>query len=80
MSYGTKLKYMQLHYGIWSLSMRPSKYVKETVTIIEEYDVKYLSKGYRLPKVAENPFSISYCPKLDVPLVLEPDEASCYLS
>ena len=33
---------------------------------------------YRLPKRVENPFTVGYCPKLDVPPVLGPDETSYY--
>ena len=33
-----------------------------------------------MPKRAENPFSIGYCPELDVSPVLGPDETSYYQS
>ena len=54
----------------------PSKYAHEAVRICEEYVAKHLSKDYRLPQRAENPFSICYCPELDVSSVLGPEEAS----
>ena len=34
---GTKIKYMQLHNGIWDWSMSPSKNVQEAVRMGEEY-------------------------------------------
>ena len=52
----------------------PSKYVQEAVRVCKEDDAK--SKGYRLPKRVKNPFSIDYCPKLDVFPVLVPEEAT----
>ena len=75
-----KLKHMQLHRGIWDWMMSPSKYVQEVVRIFEEYVAKCPNKGYRLPKRAENSFTMGYCPKLDVSQVLGPDEASFYQS
>ena len=66
MSLGKRLKCMQLHNDIWAWSMSPSKYVKEAVRICEEYIAKHLSKSYKLPKRAENPFKNGYCPELDV--------------
>ena len=77
---GTKLKCMQLHNGIWALSMSPSKYVQEAVRICEEYVARHLSKGYRLPTRADNAFESDYFPKLDMSPVLGPDEASYYKS
>ena len=35
----------------------------------EEYVAKHLSKGYRLPKRAKNPFAIGCCPELCVPSI-----------
>ena len=55
--------------------MSPSKYVQEAVGICEEYLEKHLSKAYHLPRMAENLFVIDYCLRLDVSLVLRPDEA-----
>ena len=69
-----KLKCMQLHNDIWALSMSPSKYVQKLVRICAEYAAKHLSKGYKLPKRADNPFESGYCPDLDVSLVLGVDE------
>ena len=40
--------------------------------------VKHISKCYRLPKRAENPFDMGYCSEVDVFPVLGPDEASYY--
>ena len=59
--------------------MSPSKYVQEAV-VCEEYVAKYLSKDYKLPRLADNPFQHGYCPELDVSPVLGPNEASCYES
>ena len=70
----TKLKCMQLHNGIWAWSMSLSKYVQEAVRICKECIAKHLSKGYKLPKRAENPFESGDCHKLDVFLVLGPDK------
>ena len=67
---GTKLKYMQLHNNIWAWYMSPSKYVHKAIRICEEYVAKHLSKGYELPKRANNPFKSGYCPDLDVSLLL----------
>ena len=39
-----------------------------------------MSKGYKLPKRADNLFESGYCPELDVYPVLGPHEASCYQS
>ena len=55
--------------------MTPSKYVWEAVRICEEYVAKHLSKGSRLPKRAENPFTMDYHPELYESLVLGPDGA-----
>ena len=77
---GTKLKCMQLCNGFWAWSMSPSKYVQEAVRICKVYITKHLSKGYRLPKRADNPFESGYSPKLDVSPVLGSDEASYYQS
>ena len=62
----------------WHLSM-----LNESIQVcprssknLEEYVAKHLSKGYRLPKRADNPFVMGYCPGLDMALVLGPDEAS----
>ena len=60
--------------------MSQSKYVQEAVRICKVYVVKHLSKHYRLPKRVENPFAIGNCQKLDVSLVLEPDETSYFQS
>ena len=60
--------------------MSPSKYVQEAIRICKEYIAKHLSKGYKLPKRAENLFKSGYCRELDVFLVLGPDEASYYQS
>ena len=76
----TKLEQMQLYNGIWAWSMSPSKYAQEAVRFCKVYFTKHLSKGDRLPKRAENPFSMGLCPELDVFLVLEPEEASYYQS
>ena len=65
---------MHPHNGIWVRLMSPSKYVQESVRICEEYISKLLSKGYHLPRRAENNFAIGLCPELDVSLVLGPDE------
>ena len=77
---GTKLKCMQLHNGIWALSMSPSKYVQKAVRIWKEYVAKHMSEECRLPKRADNPFKSGYFPKLDVSLVFGPEEASYYQS
>ena len=71
---GKKLKHMQLQSGIWVWSICPSKYVQKAVSICEEYVAKHLSKGYKFSRMAENPFKSSYCPELDVSLVLGPDK------
>ena len=73
-----KLKCMQVYNGIWAWSMNPSKYVQEEERICEEYVAKHRSKGYKLPKRADNPFKSGYCNELDVSPVLDPDEASHY--
>ena len=78
--FGTKLKHMQLHNGIWAWSMSPSKYVHKAVRICKECVARQLSKEYRLPKRADNPFGSGYSPKLDMSLVLGPEEASYYQS
>ena len=75
---GIKLKFMQLHNGIWAWSISPSKHVWEAVRICKEYVARHLSKGYRLPKRADNPFKSDYCPELDVSPILGPDEESYY--
>ena len=80
MYFTAKLKCIQLHDGIWAWSMSPSKYVQEAVRICKEYALKHLSEGCKLLKRADNPFECGYCHKLDVSLVLRPDEASCYQS
>ena len=72
----TKLKCMQLQNSIWAWSISPSKYVQEAVSISEEYVENHLSKGYKLPTRAENPFESGYCPALDVSRVFGPDEVS----
>ena len=77
---GTKQKTMQLHNGIWAWSMSPSKCAQEAVRLCKEYIAKHLSKGYKLPKRANNPFESGYCPELDVSLVLKPDDAPYYRS
>ena len=53
---------------------------QEAVRICEEYVAKYLSKGYKLPKRADNLFESGHCPELDESLVLRPDKASYYQS
>ena len=60
--------------------MSPYKDVQEAVRIGKEYLARHLSKGYRLPKRADNLFESGYSPKLDLPLVLGPYEASYFLS
>ena len=75
-----KLKHMQLHNGMWAWSMSPSKCVQEEVSICKEYVAKHLSKGYKLPKKADNPFEKGYSPYSDLSPVLEPDEAYYYQS
>ena len=77
---GTKLKHMELHNNIFAWTMSPSKYVQKAVRICEENIAKHLSKGYNLPKRAENPFESGYCPELDMSPVLRPDEAFYYQS
>ena len=77
---GMKLKCMQLHNGIWAWSMSPSKYVKEAVRICKKYVARHLSKEYRFPRRADNPFEGGCSPKLDVSPVLGPEEASYYQS
>ena len=52
---GIKLKHMQLHNDIWAWSMSPSKYAQEAGRICKEYVATHLSKGYRLPRRANNP-------------------------
>ena len=69
---GTKLKCMQLHNDIWALLMSIYMYVQETVRICEEYVAKHLTKGYKLPRRAVNPFKCGHCLELDVFLVLRP--------
>ena len=73
---GTQLKYMQLQNYIWTQSI-PSKYVQEALRICKEYVAKHLSKDYKLPKRADNPFESVYCSKLDFSLALRPNEGSC---
>ena len=51
-----KLKCMQIHNDICTWSMSPSKYVQEAGRICEQYIAKHLSKGYHVPRKAENPF------------------------
>ena len=80
MYFGMTLKVMQLHNEIWAWSMSLSKYVKEAVRICKEYVARHLSKGYRLPKKADNPFKSSYSPQMDVPPVLGPEELPYYQS
>ena len=70
-----KLKCMNLYNGIWAWSISPPKYVQEAVRICEEHASKHLSKGYKLPRRAENPFETD-----DESPVLGPDEASYYQS
>ena len=65
---GTNLNHMQLDNGIWALSMSPA-------SIHEECVAKYLSNGYKFPR-AEN--KSSYCPELDVSLILGPEDTSYY--
>ena len=67
---GTKLKHMQLHNGIWAWSISPSKYAGKALRICKEYIAKHLSKGYKLPKRADNPLKNSYHPESDVSPVL----------
>ena len=74
--FGTKLKHIQLHNGIWIWPMSPSKHVQEAVRMYEKYVARHLSKSYRLSKRADNPFESCYFPKLDVSLVLGPEEVS----
>ena len=75
MCLGTKLKHMQLHNGIWTWLMSPSKYVQEAVRMCVECVAKNLRNGFRLPKRATN-FTMGCCPSLDMSLVLGPNEAS----
>ena len=56
------------------------KYVDEAVRICSQYVAKNLSKDYRFPKRAENPFSRGYCPELNASPILGPQEASYYQS
>ena len=63
---GMMLKCIQLHNFIWAWSMSPSIYVQEAVIICKEYVAKHLSKGYKMPKRADNPFKSGYFPELDV--------------
>ena len=56
--------------------MSPSTDVQETARICEEYVAKQLSKGYKLPKRADNQFESDYCPELNVSPVMGPDEPS----
>ena len=60
--------------------MNPSKYVEKAVRIGKEYVAKKLTKGYKLPKKADNPCENGYFPKWDVSQILVPDEASYYQS
>ena len=59
--------------------MSPAKYVREAV-ICKEFVAKHLSKSYKLPRRAEDPFKIGYYPELDVSPVLGPVQASYYPS
>ena len=52
--------------------------VQEAVRICKEHVDRHPSKGYRLPKKADNPFESGYFPELDVSLVLGKYEASYY--
>ena len=56
----------------------PTKYVQEAGRMSEEYVVKHPSENYKLPKRAENPFAMFYCPELDVSPELGPEEAPYY--
>ena len=60
------------------LSMNPSKNFQEVVRICKEYVMMHLSKGYKLSKRAENPFSFGYSPELDEYPAFGSGEASCY--
>ena len=74
----TKLKCIQLHNGSWAWYISSTNYFQEAVRICKDYVTKHLSKGYKLPKRTENSFKSGYFHKVDVSLVLGPDEASYY--
>ena len=67
---GTRLLRMQLHNDIWACCMSPSKYVQEAVRICKENVARYLSKGYKFPRRAVNPFESGLCPELDASPIL----------
>ena len=54
-----------------------SKHVLEVVRIYKEHVTRYLSKDYRLPKQAKNPFFRGYL-ELDVSPALGQDETHYY--
>ena len=62
------------------LGLAPFKYVQEAVRICKDYVARHLSKKYRLPKRADNPFESGYSTELDVSPVLGPEKASYYQS
>ena len=75
---GSKLREHTLPNGVKAWGKSPSKYIQEAVSHVETH---LKTKGLPgLKKKAAGPFPIGYHPELDTSEVLDPDDASYYMS
>ena len=77
---GAKIRKMKMPNGVYAWGISPSKYVQEAVRNCEDYLKKNYPNGYELIKNAPNPFPMEYEPSMDTSPLLEPDDASYYMS
>mmetsp|Transcript_986 Transcript_986/g.909 ORF Transcript_986/g.909 Transcript_986/m.909 type:complete len:326 (-) Transcript_986:342-1319(-) len=71
---------MQMHNWVWDWVMISSKYVVQSVKNVEIYLKENVSKRWKLPSRADNPFAVNYETGMDTSPELDPQMASYYQS
>ena len=73
---GAKINYHNTPNGMWSCTISPSKYVRESCKNCKDHLSNNFDESYKLPKQAPNPFVMGYEAELDTSTLCEPEEGS----
>ena len=74
-----ELQKTRLQNGVWAWAISPVKYIQEAVRNCAARLVANYGGRFRLPKKAENPFTMGYDPELHTSPELDPGAVSYYL-
>ena len=75
---GAKIKYHKTPNGMWSWTMSPSKYVRDTCKNYKDHLSNNFDDKYKLQKQSPNPFVMGYEAELDTSTLCDPQEASYF--